>query len=313
MVAPQQSHYVQAYKFTNNFDNSKQVCKLHQKKKNESNKNFNQMPLITAVINNKGGVGKTTTAINLAAGLTLLKQKVLVLDLDPQGNVATSIGLEPYDKDKMPYTMGDIFANPTMKLNSAIVKTKYFDLIGNNMLTYTKTQKSSTPKKLKDILDKANLNYDHIIIDTPPSIEFYTSNAIVASDILLIVSEFSKFSMVGVKVLLSVLEEWPDKDVAASMKNKPKPVLFTLYDKRTTLTKTLESQIEKQSPTGLILETKIPRTVKVQENIFEGVPTVGRANNPASAAYKELAETWYFAGKTKVLAGKNYRINLPIK
>lgn len=273
------------------------------------------MTLITAVINNKGGVGKTTTATNLATGLTLLKQKVLVIDLDPQGNIAYSVGIEPYDIKQVPITVGDLLYNPSLKIDKAIIKTKFFDLIANNMYTYQKTSSKKSNNRLKELIDGAKLKYDHIILDTPPSIDYHTINGIVASDILLIVSEFSKFSMVGVKVLVGVLNNWSpnEPEVAAALASKPQPILFTLYDSRTTLTKTLENLIEKESPKSLILETRIPRTVKVQESAFEGVPSIMKANNPAGKEYKKLAETWYLAGKTGLLLGKTYRIDLVSK
>jgi chromosome partitioning protein len=267
--------------------------------------------LVVSIINNKGGVGKTTTAINLAAGLqALYKKKVLLIDLDPQGNAAMGLGLDPYDTKLFPYTIADVLLNKA-SIKSAAYNGKYCDILVNNMYSYDKVSSLKDYSILDKIIDKEKPKYDLIIIDTPPSIEFFTSNAIVAAGVLLIVTEFSTYSMKGVSVLLSLLENWKSGAVPAVRKrfaDVPKPVLFTMVESRSRITKAISETIEENSPTGLLLNTRIPRTVKVLENGYEGVPSVFKANNPAGKAYKELCESFYFAEKTGVITGKNYKL-----
>lgn len=264
--------------------------------------------LITCIANNKGGVGKTTTAINLAAGLKLLGNKVLVIDLDPQGNVAYGVGVEPYEDV---YTMGDVFAG-TCTLADSILQTKYFDFVANNLYSYKKVSPRILSSKLDTILKsnpKVLSYYDFIVLDTPPSIELMTLNAAYAADIFLLVTEYSKFSMVGLKILMEVLNDMGGADMKSKLRAIPKPILFTMYDSRVRLSKMVEQNIEK-SDTGLVLAEKIARTVKIQESHYEGVPAVLRANNPAGKGYRELAQTWHDARIKGIIQGKTQKMTI---
>lgn len=270
-----------------------------------------------AIINNKGGVGKTTTAINLAAGLKeKYKKKVLLIDLDPQGNAATGLGLDPYDQSIFPVSIADVLFDPKTPLSSAIYKAKYCDIVVNNMYSYNKMvdRKLTNNQLLKDKIAESKLKYDFIIFDTPPSLEFFTCNAIMSSDTLLIVTEYSKYSMQGVQVLLSVLDSWKKSgkngEVAEHFSNIPKPVLFTMVQAGVRIAKAVTESIDENSPTGLILAPRIPKSVKVVENAYEGVPSVLKANNPAGNAYKELCEVFYFANKTGRIHGKNVNFDM---
>jgi len=261
------------------------------------------------VANNKGGVGKTTTAINLSAGLTKLGNKVLLIDLDPQGNCAYGLNIEPYDEI---YTIGDVFSKKC-SLSDAIVRTKYMDLIPNNLFTYTKIRPGIPNKTLAEILTsnpKVLRYYDHIVIDTPPSIDTMTFNAAFAADIFLLVTEHSKFSMVGLDILLKVLDKMAgNTELSKKIQSMPKPILFTMVTPSSRIGKMIQAKIE-QSSTGIILDERIVRSIKVQESILEGVPAVYRANNPAQAGYKALALTIHNAKINGEIVGKTQTVRL---
>lgn len=268
------------------------------------------MCLVTGIISFKGGVGKTTTTINLAAGLTKLKQKVLVIDTDAQGNVTNSIGLQYEDDDKV-ITTASLMQNPKIDPLSAVKKGQYFDFIPNNVFAYARTNGISDSQILTRIIERLKPYYHHIIIDTPPYLGLDTANAIAASDVMMIVTDFSKGSLTGIKVLMTVLDAWHDRRIADSFRDKPKTVLFTKYQSRTIISQQVLTKVENTSDMGLILEERIPQTVKVVEDGYVGIPSV--INSPRTIVAKEymnLCQTWVTAETTKVLKGKKSIIKL---
>jgi chromosome partitioning protein len=268
--------------------------------------------LVTCVANNKGGVGKTVTALNLAAGLTQLKNKVLLIDLDPQGNCASGINIDPYEEEYAKFTIGDVFAK-NCSLAEAIVRTKYFDLVPNNLYTYMKVKPGIPNNSLANIIlanPKISSYYDHIIIDTPPAIDSITFNAALASDIFLLVTEQSKFSMVGLDILMTVLENMKGaSEVSKKIQSMPKPILFTMVTEKSRVGRLIQAKIE-QSTTGVILNEKITRSIKVQESLIDGIPAVLRANNPVQEGYKALALTFHNAKLTGKISGKTQSIRV---
>lgn len=272
------------------------------------------MTLVTAVINFKGGVGKTTTTMNVASGLKKLKERVLVIDCDPQGNVAVNLeGSEGYVLSPQTLTISALYQNPKIDPNKAIIKGEYFDYIPNNLFAYERTKGMSDYRLLKQVIDKVKHNYDHIIIDTPPYLSLDAINAIYASDVLMLVTDFSKASLTGVQILVSVLDKWHDKQVSAIFKDKPKTILFTMHQKSTVLHRELLESVEdsKAVGMGIMLKERIPRTNKISEDGFSGVPTI--ISSPRiniSKEYKSLAETWYYARTTGKITGSRYVINV---
>lgn len=286
------------YCIVSTFDNNHYICII------SNNLKYKAMTLVLSVINFKGGVGKTTTAINLASCLTAQGKKVLVVDMDAQGNVGMSVGINVYQEGLL--TLGDVLAVSSVPIEKCIIKNQYFDLIPNNLYTYLKTNKRASYDILSDALEEIKRKYDFILIDTPPSIEFYTCNAIMASDLMLIVTEYSKFSIEGVKILMSVFDGMQGK-VASKLQHSPRAILFTMYQNTSTF-RALTTMIEKQTHLGLFLDVKIPRSLEVSKSSYEGVPVASKKNKVAQA-YKELATQMIdFVAKKRIYNSK-YQIN----
>lgn len=277
--------------------------------------NKKTMTLVTAIINFKGGVAKTTTTMNLGAGLKKLKERVLVIDTDPQGNVAVNLlGSEESILDPQTLTISALYENPRIDPNRAIIKGEYFDYIPNNLYAYKRTNGISDYRLLKQIIDKVKNNYDQIIIDTPPYLGLDAINAIYAADTLMLVTDFSKASCTGVQILVSVLDKWHDKQISSVFRNKPKTILFTMHQKNTVLHRELLESVEdsKDVGMGIMLKERIPRLLKVVEDGYSGIPTlISNPRNKVATEYKSLAETWYYARKTGILAGSRYTVDVP--
>lgn len=257
------------------------------------------MTLVISIINFKGGVGKTTTAINLGVALNQLKKKSLVIDLDAQGNVGMGLNIDVLKKDLT--TIGDVMGIGSAKIQSAIIKTPYCDIVPNNIYTYRKVNARTSYSLLDEAISPIKKEYDFIIIDCPPSIEFYTSNAIMASDLLLIVTDFSKFSIRGVEALLGLFEGMEGK-VASKINHTPNAILFNKY-KSTSSYRALHEKLEKQN-LGIYLDVKIPESVEIMKSTYDGVPVATKKTKVAKA-YHELAELFVsFVAKRKVFNSK---------
>lgn len=307
LVSTMYLHYISAMYlqicifYVSTFENNLYICIIIH------NLKFKNMTLVLSIINFKGGVGKTTTAINLASCLTAQGKKVLVIDLDAQGNVGMGIGIDVY-QEGLP-TIGDVLGTGSVQIEQCIIKNKYFDVIPNNLYTYLKVNKRASYDILSDVLEGIKKKYDFILIDTPPSIEFYTCNAILASDMMLIVTDYSKYSVEGIRVLMSVFDGMQGK-VASKLKHSPRAILFTMY-KNTNTYKALTASIEKQTHLGLFLDVKIPDSVEVGKTSHYGIPTsqLKKKTNTVRDAYQELAINIIdFVAKRQIYNSK-YHIN----
>lgn len=246
------------------------------------------MAKVICVTNQKGGVGKTTTAVNLSYYLAKEKKRVLLVDFDPQGNATSGLGV---DKEDLKSTMTEVMLG-TAALSDVIVKTKFknFDLapttpqLANAEIELTKMNKKFV--QLRDNLKKISKDYDYIIIDSPPSLSLLTVNGMIASNYLLLPVQTEFYALEGVAQLLESMKLVRKVNPGLKLLG----VVATMYDKRTSLSIQVFAEIKKYFK-DRTFETTIPRNVRIAEAPSHGVP-VGDYDrfSKGAKAYKELAK-----------------------
>ena len=232
---------------------------------------------IISVINQKGGVGKTTTVINLAAGLSQLNKKILVIDLDPQGNATTGLGLSNMDNSSD--TIYGIL-NGTKEIDTVIKKTEFdnldiitsnVDLSGLEVETADDSNRAFILKtKLSAYLNNSRRSYDYVLIDCPPSLSLLTVMALVSSNSLLVPLQTEFFALEGLTQLMKTIERIK---VSLNPDLKIRGILLTMYDKRNKLS----SQVEKEARDFFrekVYSTVIPRNVRLSEAPSHGIPVI---------------------------------------
>ena len=225
------------------------------------------MAKIIAVTNQKGGVGKTTSAVNISAGLALMGRKVLLVDIDPHGNSSSGFGVEAAT-NKSVYDV--LMGNATVK--EARVKTKWCDVLPtDNNLAGAEIELVATEGReyiLKNALDKVRDEYDYIFIDCPPSLALLTLNALVACDTVLVPMQCEYYALEGLSQLTHTI-----RTVKRSMNRDIdfEGILLTMYDGRTNLTIQVAEEIKKFFGPK-VYKTVIPRNVRLSEAPSHGLP-----------------------------------------
>jgi len=245
-----------------------------------------------AVINQKGGVGKTTTVINLAAALSILGQNNLIIDLDPQGNATTGLGRSNNDEDKNIYNL----LIKKKKLEDVIQKTevKNLDVVGSNVnLSGLEVETANDADRaflLKQILEAENnllSKYDNIFIDCPPSLSLLTIMALVASDELLVPLQTEFFALEGITQLVKTIDRIK---VNLNPDLKVRGILLTMFDKRNKLSSQVDKEARKYFKEK-VYQTVIPRNVRLSEAPSHGLPCVIYDKScVGSKSYFNLAE-----------------------
>ena len=249
---------------------------------------------IISVINQKGGVGKTTTVINLAAGLSMKGKKVLVIDLDPQGNATTGLGLSNSSNSNT--TIYNVL-NGNMNISEVIQPTEFenLDLVTSNVdlsgLEVETAGDSRRAFKLKDelalILNDSRVSYDYILIDCPPSLSLLTIMALVASDALVVPLQTEFFALEGLTQLIKTIDRIKS-NLNPSLEIRG--ILLTMFDKRNKLSGQVETEARNYFKDKVYL-TAVPRNVRLSEAPSHGIPVLLYDKIcPGSKAYFKFTE-----------------------
>jgi len=245
------------------------------------------MGRIVAVANQKGGVGKTTTCVNLCAALTEVGARVLLCDMDPQGNATSGLGA---NKKKDAPTIYNLLIEG-FEASEVIIKTPYGDLLpSNQILSGACVELVSIEDRefvLKNVLVKVRDNYDYILIDCPPSLEMLTLNSLCAADSVLIPVQCEYFALEGLTDLMSTIRMIKK---ALNPGLEIEGVLLTMYDSRTNFSFQVAAEIKKFFKQK-VYSVAIPRNVRLAEAPSHGQPVMKYdRSSRGSAAYIELAK-----------------------
>ena len=248
------------------------------------------MSKIISIVNQKGGVGKTTTAVNLGAALSIAEKKVLLIDMDPQANATSSLGF--YQSNLLGKSVYDVLADK-VTIEDTIVETEldYLNLLPSDIsLAAVDVELISISGReylLKEKLAKIKKNYDYIFIDCPPSLQLLTINALVASDSVLIPLQSEYYAIEGLGKLLNTINiVQNDLNTELTIEG----VLITMYDSRLNLSRQVVDEALKYF-TGKVYKTFIPRNVRLAESPSFGLPIMlYDVASTGSKAYMDLAK-----------------------
>jgi chromosome partitioning protein len=248
------------------------------------------MALVLAVVNQKGGVGKTTTAVNLSASLAARERRTLLVDLDPQGNATSGAGIarDPGDRPTVYHALlGEADARSAVlptEVPNLFVLPSSADLVGAELELVSMSARES---RLRAALDPLREGYEYILIDCPPSLGLLTINALVAADRVLVPLQCEYYALEGLGSLLRTVEL-----VKASLKPElgMEGVVLTMFDARNNLARQVMNDVRANLP-GRVYETVIPRNVRLSEAPSHGRPAIlYDIESKGAQSYLQLAE-----------------------
>ena len=248
-----------------------------------------------AVVNQKGGVGKTTTCVNLAAALKEAGVEVLVCDFDPQGNATSGLGV---DKSAVSYSVYDLLINQ-VPTEEAILQTPYADVLpSNKTLAGATIEMIALPEReylLKHALQQITSSYEVILIDCPPSLELLTLNCLCAADTIIVPVQCEYYALEGLSDLLTTV-----RIVKRSLNPsiELECVLLTMYDGRTNFSLQVAEEVKRHFP-GKVFASVIPRNVRLAEAPSHGKPiTAYDSSSRGADAYRHLAKEFLLQNPT---------------
>ncbi len=256
------------------------------------NLNRTTNPRIISVANQKGGVGKTTTTINLGAALARAGRRVLLVDLDPQGNASTGLGIEVSDRNVTTYDLltGDVLPTDAVKATSVddlLIIPATTDLSSADINLMANEKRSYM---LHDALHQSDidaLKLDYILIDCPPSLNILTVNAMIASDAVVVPLQSEFFALEGLSQLMLTIR---DVRQTANATLRIEGVVLTMYDKRNNLCQQVEADA-RENLGELVFKTVIPRNVRLSEAPSFALPVIDYdPSSKGSHAYLALAD-----------------------
>jgi chromosome partitioning protein len=246
-------------------------------------------PTILALANQKGGVGKTTTAINLGTALAALGQRILLVDLDPQGNASTGLGIRPSDRDFTTYDLlfpeGPFRPMPTAIPKLSIVPATP-DLSSADLDLVSDARRTHKMHDAFKTVTDALREFDYVLIDCPPSLNLLTINAMVAADGVLVPLQCEFFALEGLSQLMRTVQSVRQ---SSNPSLRIQGIILTMYDRRNNLSAQVAADVRANLGT-LVYDTIIPRNVRLSEAPSHGIPALVYDHTSAgSVAYQKLA------------------------